>query len=216
MTTIACRALLFDMDGTLVDSTAVVEGVWGRFSAEHGLDLVELLAFAHGRQTPDTLARFVPHLPADERARIAAHLESEEVEDLADIREIPGARALLTGLDDVPWAVVTSATRALAQRRMAACGFPPVTHLVPAEDVERSKPDPQGYAQAAARLGVDPRECVVFEDAPAGVRAGLAAGARVVVVGALADCPAAGLPHVPDLTGVRVRRQGDRLLVDLG
>lgn len=215
MTTIECRALLFDMDGTLVDSTAVVEGIWRRFAAEHDLDLAELLAYSHGRRSPDTLARFVPHLPAAERAAIAVHLESEEVEDVADIVEVPGAAALLRSLDGVPWAVVTSATRELATRRMAAAGLPPVPHLVPADDVERGKPDPQGYEQAAADLGVDARDCVVFEDAGAGIAAGLAAGAHVVVVGGLDSPQAQDLPRVADLTGVRVRRDGDRVLVDL-
>ncbi|MFG2556892.1 HAD-IA family hydrolase [Streptomyces sp. NPDC048581] len=176
-------ALLFDMDGTLVDSTALVESTWAGFSARHGADLAEVLAFAHGRPTRETVAHFVPDpdLAAAETRRLVAHEESETT----GITEIPGARALLAALPPGSWAVVTSAGRKLAEVRLAAAGLPVPDVLVSADDVVHGKPHPEGFLHAAAVLGVQPADTVVFEDSGAGVRAALASGARTVVIGGL-------------------------------
>jgi sugar-phosphatase len=201
-TTITASALLFDMDGTLVDSTAVVERTWRTFARRHGLSAERILAVSHGRRTEDTVARFVP-VGVDAEAE-ARRVIAEEVTDVEGIVAVPGARELLAALPEGAWALVTSAGRLLAEARMKAAGLslPPV--LISADDVVAGKPDPEGYLAAAERLGCPPKETVVFEDAEAGIRAARASGARTVVVGA-ADCiAAAGLDRVPDLRSVRI------------
>ncbi|TDD48053.1 HAD family hydrolase [Kribbella antibiotica] len=171
------------MDGTLVDSTALVESTWASFSERHGVSVAEVLEFAHGRPTRATVAHFVadPELAAAETQRLIAHEESETT----GITEIPGARALLTSLPRGSWAVVTSAGRKLTEVRMAAAGLPLPEIIVSADEVERGKPDPEGYLRAAALLGVQPSDTIVFEDSGAGTRAGIASGARTVVIGSL-------------------------------
>ena len=202
--TLTAAAVLFDMDGTLIDSTAVVEALWLRFCREYGVDASALLAFSHGRPTRQTLDHFLPHRPAQEREAIARELEERELGTFDGIVEIPGAADLLASLE-LPWAVVTSAPRDLAVRRMVVAGLPLPRVLVPADEVEHGKPAPDGYLRAAAMLDADPAACVVLEDAAAGVRSGLGAGARVVVVGELDDPVAAGLPRVDDLRGIALR-----------
>jgi len=194
--------LLFDMDGTLVDSTAVVERTWRSFAARHGIAAEQILAVSHGRRTEETVAAFAPQgvdIAAEARRVIA-----EEVDDTEGIVAIPGAARLLAGLSGDSWALVTSAGRRLAEARMRAAGLPLPAVVISADDVTVGKPSPEGYLAAAKRLGVPPESTIVFEDAEAGVRAALAAGAATVVVGT-ADCPATeGLDRVPDLRGVRV------------
>jgi mannitol-1-/sugar-/sorbitol-6-phosphatase len=198
-------AALFDMDGTLVDSAAVVEAIWRDFCREHGVDEDVLVPWSHGRRTPDTVRHFLPDASDAEVAEIVEDLEARERGTLTGIVEIPGARDLLAGLD-LPWAVVTSAPRELAVRRMAEVGLPAAPVLVPADEVEHGKPHPDGYLRAAELLGVAARDCVAFEDAEPGLRSALASGARVVVVGALESPLAAGLDRVTDLTTLRIRR----------
>jgi sugar-phosphatase len=198
-------AALLDMDGTLVDSRAVVEMLWRQFCREYDVDPDALLAFSHGRPTRQTLERFLPRRSADEREAVAVDLEGRELGTLDGIVEIPGAGALLKTIE-VPWAVVTSAPRNLAVRRLGAAGLPVPEVLVSADEITRGKPAPDGYLRAAERLGVQPGDCVVLEDADAGVCAALAAGARVVVVGGLESDATAGLARVADLTGVRFAR----------
>jgi mannitol-1-/sugar-/sorbitol-6-phosphatase len=195
---VTAAAALFDMDGTIVDSTAVVESLWLRFCREHGVPADALLAYSHGRRTPDIVARFLPDAPT-------AELERRELEANDGIVEVPGASALLSGLT-LPWAVVTSAPRELAVRRMLGAGLPVPDVLVPADEVERGKPAPDSYLRAAELLGVDPRDCVAFEDAEPGVRSALDAGTRVVVVGRLDTATTDGLDRVADLTSVSLRR----------
>ena len=202
---ITAAAALFDMDGTLVDSTAVVETIWRDFCREHGVDERVLVPWSHGRRTPDTVRHFLPDAPEAEVAAIVADLESRERETMAGIVEIPGARDLLASTA-IPWAVVTSAPRELAVRRMVAAGLPLPEVLVPADEIENGKPHPDGYLRAAELLGVRPQECVVFEDAEPGVRSALDAGARVVVVGDLVSSYADGLERVSDLRDVTVLR----------
>ena len=202
---ITAAAALFDMDGTLVDSTAVVETIWRDFCREHGVDERVLVPWSHGRRTPDTVRHFLPDAPEGEVAAIVADLESRERETMAGIVEIPGARDLLASIA-IPWAVVTSAPRELAVRRMVAAGLPLPEVLVPAGEIENGKPHPDGYLRAADLLGVRPEECVVFEDAEPGVRSALDAGARVVVVGDLVSSYADGLERVSDLRHVTVLR----------
>jgi sugar-phosphatase len=176
--------LLFDMDGTLVDSTELVESIWAEFARKHRLRLAEVMAFAHGRPTACTVHRFIgdPDLAAVESARLITHEESAT----APVREIPGAGQLISALPDTLWAVVTSASATLARRRLLAAHLPLPTVLVSADDVSAAKPSPDGYSLAAQRLGVDINRCAVFEDSSAGIEAGLASGAHTIAIGTLA------------------------------
>jgi mannitol-1-/sugar-/sorbitol-6-phosphatase len=200
---LTAAAALFDMDGTLVDSTALVEALWERFCLEHGVDVETLLAYSHGRRTPDIVGRFLPGASTAERAAVSAELEARELAATDGIVEIPGAAALLATIP-VPWAVVTSAPRGLAVRRLAAAGLPLPEVLVPADDLDHGKPHPEGYLRAAELLGVEPRSCVAFEDAEPGVRSALDAGARVVVVGGLDTEGTRHLDRVADLRALRI------------
>lgn len=205
MDEISAAGFLFDMDGTLVDSTAVVESVWTAFAGRHGVDASALLAYAHGRQAVDTVAHFLPALTDDERADLVGALVAEEVTRTDGIVEIPGAVALLQRLvaDGAPVAVVTSAPRELAVARLLAAGVPVPEVLVAAEDVTHGKPDPEGYLRAAELLGVPIEDCVVFEDAEAGIAAAVASGARVVVVGHHESPVTEGLGRLVDYSGFR-------------
>ena len=174
-------AFLFDMDGTLLDSSAVVERVWRAWSQRHAVDADALIAACHGVQCHDTVRRFAgPGIDVDAEARL---LHQAELADTEGVVAIAGAEALLAGLDPACWAVVTSAPRELAQVRLRAAGLPVPRVLVAALDVRRGKPDPEGFLQAAVLLGTPVSECLAFEDSAAGVAAAQAAGAQVVIVG---------------------------------
>jgi len=178
-------ALLFDMDGTLVDSTAAVERVWARFAQRHGLDIAAILAVSHGCRAQDVVPRFVP-AGVDPGVEIA-RFNAEEMQERDGIVAITGAAELLAGLPSDCWAIVTSADRELARLRLHLAGLPVPDVLITAEDVAVGKPSPEGYLLAASRLGVAAHNAVVFEDAPAGLSAGSAAGARVVALATTFD-----------------------------
>lgn len=196
-----CEAVLFDMDGTLVDSRLLVERIWLIWAARHGIEPEAVLAVAHGRRTLETMQLVAPHLATPEEAeRLDALEETMEGGETAT----PGALDLLTALPRARWAVVTSAIRRIALARLELVGLPAPGLLVAADDVKAGKPAPDGYAQAARLLHVPPHRCVVFEDTPAGVQAGRAAGCRVV--GLRTTFPELeGCDYVvPDLSSVRV------------
>nr|WP_314527133.1 HAD-IA family hydrolase [uncultured Brevundimonas sp.] len=174
------QAFLFDMDGTLITSTAAAERVWTRWAERHGLDVAALLSVMHGVRAVDTIRR--QNLPDIDLDAEVAWVERGEIEDVEGVAPIPGAVDFLKRLPPDRWAVVTSASVPLARARLKAAGVTPPVVLITAEDVERGKPDPAGYLKAAAALGVDIADCLVFEDAEAGIAAGEAAGADVVVV----------------------------------
>jgi sugar-phosphatase len=176
---IRCRALLFDMDGVLVDSTPAVARVWTAWAAKFGLDPDEVVRQAHGRPSIATIRELLPD--ADHVAEDQA-VEKAEIEDIVDIVALPGTKQLLQGLTLDSFAVVTSATRALAVVRIEAAGLPVPEHLITSNDITRGKPDPEPYLRGAAALGVPPADCLVIEDAPAGIRSGKAAGARVLAL----------------------------------
>lgn len=185
--------VIFDMDGTLVDSHAVVERVWVRWALENGFPAEKILAASHGRRTREVVELFASEgMDVD---REANGLEAEETADVADIRAIPGALELLRWISNADWAVVTSAGRELALRRFLAAGLPLPDLLISAEDVSVGKPHPQGYLLAIDRMRARPGDCLVFEDAHAGILAAKSAGCDVVAItGArphdfLADCP---------------------------
>lgn len=173
------RTLLFDLDGTLVDSRIVVERHWRVFAKRHGIAVEPILAVCHGRRTADTIAEVAPQLDA---AVEAALLDAAEEVDIVGLRPVPGAPELLAALEPTSWAVVTSGHRALARRRLEAVGLPLPRVMVCGDEVVHGKPDPEGFLRAAELLGRDPRTCVVLEDAPAGIEAGRRAGARTIAV----------------------------------
>jgi sugar-phosphatase len=172
-----CDAVLFDMDGTLVDSREIVERMWIGWATEHGVPVEAALALAHGRRTLETMQLLAPHLATPEEA---ARLDALEAGQEGGETIIPGALALLTALPIDRWAIITSAGHGLARRRIAGVGLPAPRVLVGADDVVAGKPSPEGYLQAAEQLGVDARRCVVIEDTPAGAEAGRSAGAKVI------------------------------------
>jgi mannitol-1-/sugar-/sorbitol-6-phosphatase len=179
-TILATEALLFDMDGTLVDSTRVITSLWRQWSARHGVDAAALLEVSHGRRTIETVRRFAPPGVDPEAEAVALGEAAAAARD--GLVAVPGAADLLRALPRSRWAVVTSADLAVARSWLVLAGLPLPEVLVTAEDVAAGKPDPEGYLLAAQRLGCAPQRAVVFEDAPAGLAAGRASGARVVAL----------------------------------
>jgi mannitol-1-/sugar-/sorbitol-6-phosphatase len=199
-----CAAILFDMDGTLVDSTTVVESAWGWWALRHGLPLAEILAFSHGRPTIATMEHFRPG--ADIRAE-AAEMERYEENRTDGIVAVAGAAAAVHEAQKGPWGVVTSAPRLLAERRLATAGFPLPPVLVPVDEIECGKPDPEGYWKAAKLLGVAAPACIVFEDTRPGIEAAQAAG--MTAIGLLTTFPAEALGSawtIQDFRDIRVKR----------
>jgi len=209
-----CTAFLFDLDGVLVDSRAVVERTWRRWAQRHHLDPASLLQIAHGRRTRDTLQVAAPELAIDAEVE---WLDATELADVAGLRAVPGANHLLSSLSPDRWAIVTSCGRALALQRLASVGLPVPAVLVVSEAVSQGKPAPDGYRLGADRLGDDPSTCLVFEDAPAGVAAGRAAGARVIALTTTFPAPdlSGADATIADFTSVRVRREQDGFVVTI-
>lgn len=176
--------MLFDMDGVLIDSTPAVERVWTKWAIARGFEPEEVVRAAHGRPSLTTVREYLPN--ADHLAE-NREIERGEIEDLDGVVALPGAMELLTALPRERWAIVTSCTRALAEVRLRAAGLPRPIAFVTSSDVERGKPAPDAYLKAAEFLGFGPRDCIVVEDAPAGIRAGKSAGARVIGVSTIAD-----------------------------
>lgn len=209
-----CAALLLDMDGVLVDSRAVVERVWRRWSERKGLDPHAVLAIAHGRRTEDTLRTLSSDLDVPSEVR---WLEAAELGDRCGIRAVAGAVELVSSLAAGRWAVVTSAPRELAVRRLGWAGLPLPACLIPADEIGEGKPSPEGYLRAAAALGAHAAACVVIEDSPAGVAAGQAAGMRVVALTTTHGAHA--FPKVavvlPDLSRVGVRFAGGAMKLEI-
>jgi len=173
-------ALLFDMDGTVLNSLEATERVWARWAVRHGLDAPSVVRAAHGQRAVDSLSRL--NIPGMDVMAEAAEVTRMELEDMEGVRPISGVSGFLGSLPDGGWAIVTSAPRALAERRLAAAGLEAPAALITAEDVATGKPDPSGYRLAARRLGASAADCVVFEDAVAGIKAGEAAGSKVIVI----------------------------------
>jgi mannitol-1-/sugar-/sorbitol-6-phosphatase len=179
MTSIRCRAVLFDLDGVLVDSTPAVARVWAGWAHEHGFDPGEVVKKAHGRPSIATICELLPN--ADHAAE-NREVERREIADVEGVVPLPGAMELLQALPLDRWAIVTSCTRALAAVRIGAARLPKPKQMVTSTDVQHGKPDPEPYLKGAQILGVPAADCLVVEDAPAGIRAGKAAGARVLAL----------------------------------
>lgn len=176
-------AFLFDMDGTMLDSSIVVERVWRSWGDRHGVDTATLLANVHGVRGEEIVRRFAP--AGTNIAEEVTRVQKAEMEDVEGIVPVEGIIELVASLDPALWAVVTSAPRELAKLRLQAVGLPLPRIMVAAEDVARGKPDPEGFLKAAKLLGVPINDCLVFEDSHAGVAAAKAAGAHVAIVGSL-------------------------------
>lgn len=213
--TLHARAALLDMDGTLVDSTSVVERLWLAWAEPHGIDPSTVLRVVHGRQGHQSMAIMLPE--RDHAINLAENdaMLATEASDVDGVVTTPGAGAVLEALLPFPHAVVTSANVALMTARMQAAGLTVPELAVTAESVSASKPDPEGFLLGARLLGIDPADCIVFEDSGAGIQAGLAAGMRVVGVGphAAAHNPTV---TVDDLTQVTVSSAADGFTLTIG
>ena len=199
-------AFLFDMDGTILSSIIAAERVWTAWAKRHGLDVAAFLPTIHGVRTVETVRRLA--LPGVDPEAEAAAIMRAEIEDVDGIDTIAGAADFLASLPAGRWAVVTSASRLLAERRLDAAGLPTPPLMITAEDIERGKPAPDCFLLAAERLGCAAGECLVFEDAPAGIAAAEAAGAAVVVMTAT-HTHALATPH-PTIASFEELRAGVR------
>ncbi len=168
------------MDGTVLNSIAAAERIWSAWAERHGVDVETFLPTIHGARAIDTINRL--NLPGVDAEAQAAFITQAEIEDVEGIVEIPGAAAFLNSLPADRWAMVTSAPRALALRRMAAAGIAAPAVMITAQDVKAGKPDPAGYLLAAKRLGLEPRDCLIFEDAAVGIQAAEAAGSPLMII----------------------------------
>jgi sugar-phosphatase len=201
-----CSAILFDLDGVLIDSTRVVAAQYTRWALENNLDPEEVMKAAHGVRTVEVIGRVAPHLDAEAETK-----KIEDREAVADgIVPISGAVQLLNSIPQERWCVVTSGTRYLATTRMRKFGIPVPNILVTADDVKNGKPDPEPYRKGAELLNVSPADCIVFEDAPAGIRSAHGAGMKVISLPS--TFPATELHEadviVPTLTGIKVALNG--------
>src|SRR5689334_19561570 len=179
MNSIRCRGVLFDLDGVLVDSTPAVERVWAGWAREHGFVPEEVVKKAHGRPSLTTIRELLPNGDHDSENR---EVERREIADLKGVIPLPGALELLQALPIDRWAIVTSCTRPLAHVRINAAGLPQPRYLVTSDDIEHGKPHPEPYLKGAQLLRLYASDCIVIEDAPAGIRAGKASGARVLAL----------------------------------
>lgn len=210
---LTCKAILFDLDGVLVNSTLAVERVWRRWADRRKIDPELVIENAHGRRSIETIRIVAPELDAEAENR---EVEQMEIEDKEGIDTIPGAAELLNSLPSTSFALVTSATRALAAARLQHAGLVVPANLVTADDVAKGKPSPEPYLKGAALLGIAAADCIVFEDTPAGIASGKAAGMRVIAL--LTTYPEKELQAadalLPSLAGVRAKLEKRRLRLE--
>lgn len=201
-----CRALLFDFDGVLVDSTESVARVWRRWAEKRGLEPEPVIQSAQGRRSIENVRRWAPEVDAEAENRV---VERMEIEDAAGLHSIEGAKALLAWLPADRWTIVTSSTRPLALARMRAAGLTPPAAMITAGDVTNGKPHPEPWLKGASLLGCEPKDCIVFEDTAAGIESAHKAGMRVIGLTTTypaeklqaADCLVPSLAHiVPSLS----------------
>jgi mannitol-1-/sugar-/sorbitol-6-phosphatase len=216
---IACAAILFDMDGVLIDSTPAVARVWSQWARERGFDPEKVVSMAHGRPSISTIRDLLPNADHEAENR---EVERREIADLEGVVPLPGARRLLDSLPPERYAIVTSSTRKLAEARLRAAELPLPKFFVTSSDIVNGKPHPEPYLKAAGKLGTDPRECVVVEDVPSGIRSGKAAGARVIAFPTtvkVEELRAAGadwiLRNCADITMVSNGRSGQQFCLQL-
>jgi sugar-phosphatase len=177
MTQLHCAALLFDLDGVLIDSTPAVARVWRAWAIEHGFNPEEVVARAHGRPSLTTVREYLPNADHEVENR---EVERREIEDIEGVVPLPGAFGLLASLPEDRWTIVTSCTRRLAEVRIRAAGLPLPKKMITSNDITHGKPHPEPYQKGASVLGFSSADCAVVEDAPAGIRAGKASDAKVI------------------------------------
>jgi haloacid dehalogenase superfamily, subfamily IA, variant 3 with third motif having DD or ED/haloacid dehalogenase superfamily, subfamily IA, variant 1 with third motif having Dx(3-4)D or Dx(3-4)E len=179
MSSLNCKAILFDLDGTLIDSAFRIQRLWADWGKRHGIPARSILEVMHGRRADETIRLVAPHLPLQDEVYA---LETDEVSDMDGVNPYSSAKDLLSKLSLRQWAIVTSGSLRVASARVRHVGLPTPEVFITADDVRIGKPAPDGYLLAANRLHVHPAECVVIEDAPAGIQAGKAAGMKVIGV----------------------------------
>lgn len=214
-TIITCQAILFDLDGTLVDSMAMIQRLWEWWAKRRGIAFDAILKTAIGRPAVETIRIAAPHLRAEDEIE---ELETEEIRDMTDVILIPGALDFIARLDSAPWAIVTSGSRRVAEARINHVGLPMPRVLITGDQVAKGKPHPDAYLLAAERLGVTPDQCVVLEDAPVGIQAGKAAGMRVVAIASThaADGLQGADALIDSLAEIEVHPDKDRIVLNLG
>jgi sugar-phosphatase len=216
MMEVSCKAILFDLDGVLIDSTPAVARVWTGWARKKGFDPEEVVRAAHGRPSLTTIREYLPDANHQAENRV---VEQAEIDDTDGVVPLAGAAELLQSLPPGSWTIVTSCTRPLAEVRLRAAGLSIPHDMVTSTDIVHGKPHPEPFLKGAAVLGVLPEDCLVAEDAPAGIRAGKAARARVMAI--RTELPdeelrKAGADWILDnLEAVTVRTLGPPLLLDL-
>jgi sugar-phosphatase len=212
MPTFSCSAILFDLDGVLADSTRQVDREWREWADRKGVDGDAIMAFAHGVRTIEVIRRVAPHLDAEMEA---AAIENHEAHDQRGVVVMPGALELVASIPKGRWGVVTSGSRLLATNRLPHCGLPVPDVLVTSDDVVNGKPDPEPYLKGAELFGLSPAECLVIEDAPAGIQSAHAGGLKVIAI--TSTYPAEAVKHadavVATLRQIQVRSNGAGKLV---
>jgi mannitol-1-/sugar-/sorbitol-6-phosphatase len=211
---VVCKGILFDMDGILISSLGSVERSWTKWARMRGVDPELTLKMIHGRRSIESVAALRPDLDANAENDV---IEQLEIEDTDGITVLPGVQVLLNSLPPDRWTVVTSATEPLARVRLAFVGVPIPSRIVTADIVTHGKPHPEPYLAGAKLLGFQPEECVVFEDAASGTKAGRAAGCTVIATPFSHPIESLGAAHylVPDLTAVRAKAAPDRNAIAL-
>jgi mannitol-1-/sugar-/sorbitol-6-phosphatase len=211
---IEVSGLLFDMDGVLVSSIGSVLRSWRRWAKHYGLPNADKVQIPHGVRAIDIMTQLKPDIDKTEGLKL---IEDIEIADVGDLQVLAGVKALLESLPVYSWAIVTSATHRLLLGRLKAAGLPVPDRIISGDQVKRGKPDPEPYRRGAELLGVQPQDCLVFEDAPSGVRAGIAAGCRVLgVLGthSAEELREAGANWIVDsLTRVRTETRDGRIAV---
>lgn len=208
------QAILFDLDGTLIDSTSCVEAIWADWAIQHGVDLEKLLAEVHGCRGIEIIPRFKPELNVlDENEKLL----KLEIQHAKGVTVIPGVKTLLNSLVGLPWGIVTMSTRELALAKLAATGLPVPDVLITADDVTHGKPDPESYLLGAEKLKIEPSQCLVFEDAISGIKSANDAGMRViqVVFSGHSDIQPDVLHHIEDMASISVLASEQQLTVNL-
>ncbi len=204
-----CQAVLFDLDGVLVDSTPCVTRVWSQWASHHGLDPAYVVHVAHGQKAIETVRKVAPQLDGEREFRV---IERMELDDTDGLRLLPGAKELLSAIPTNRYTIVTSGTRRLATKRLQTVGLPVPSNMVSADEVARGKPHPEPYLAGAAAVGYPAGACLVFEDAPSGIRSAQAAGATAIGVSTTytaEEIALAGLV-ISSLAVVRVREVEER------
>ena len=214
MFTLTCQAILFDLDGTLIDSAFRVQRLWLEWGKRKGIDPRSIMEVMHGRRAGETISIVAPHLSITEELDI---LENEEITDMAGVKPYASALELLSQLSSTQWAIVTSGVLRVASARMKYVGLPTPEVFITGDDVRAGKPSPEGYLLAARRLRLEPKDCVVIEDAPAGIQAGKAAGMKVIAIASSIskDALSAADIVVQQLADIKLQISGNQLSIQI-